>query len=297
MQLHFPEGFLRLFPMYGRYMRDTFSLNIRGRLLWLDRPMVMGILNVTPDSFFEESRVPDDAIVSRVRKMLADGADIIDVGGCSTRPGSAPATECEELGRLHRALDVLDREFPDAVVSIDTFRGGVVRECVERHNVSIVNDVSAFAWDPAMFDAVADARLPYILTHSAGAAGSSPEYKDFMPEVLHSLSASLWELRSRGVADVIVDPGFGFGKSVEQNYVMLAQLREFGMLDTPILVGLSRKSMITKVLGVDASQALNGTTALNMAALLGGAHILRVHDVRAAAETVSLFQKMQSSSM
>lgn len=276
-------------------MRDSFSLNIRGRLLRLDRPLVMGILNVTPDSFFEESRVSDDAVASRVRRMIDEGADIIDVGACSTRPDSTPVTEKEELGRLHKALGILDEEFPDAVVSIDTFRGNVVRECVERHNVSIINDVSACEWDDAMMDAVVDARLPYILTHSVGAAGNRPEYGNFMPEVLCALSKSLWELRSRGVADIIVDPGFGFGKSVGQNYEMLVMLREFAILDAPILVGVSRKSMITKTLGVDASQALNGTTALNMAALMGGAHILRVHDVREAVETVCLYQKMQSS--
>ena len=261
----------------------------------LDRPLVMGILNVTPDSFFEESRVSDDAVASRVRRMIDDGADIIDVGACSTRPDSTPVTEKEELERLHKALGVLDAEFPGTIVSIDTFRGNVVRECAEQHNVSIINDVSACDWDDAMMDAVVDARLPYILTHSVGAAGNRPEYDNFMPEVLCSLSKSLWELRSRGVADVIVDPGFCFGKSLEQNYEMLALLREFAILDAPLLVGVSRKSMITKTLGIDASQALNGTTALNMAALIGGAHILRVHDVREAVETVRLYQKMQSS--
>ena len=276
-------------------MRDCFSLNINGRLLRLERPQVMGILNVTPDSFFDESRVGNGEIVSRVRAMLNEGADIIDVGACSTRPGSTPASEKEELERLHRALDVIDAECPEATVSVDTFRAAVVRECVSRHNVAIINDVSACGWDDAMIDAVAEARLPYVLTHSVGAAGTLPEYKEFMPEVMLSLSKVLWELRGRGVADVIIDPGFGFGKSVEQNFAMLAHLREFSILEAPVLVGLSRKSMITKVLRIDAAQALGGTTALNMAALMNGAHFLRVHDVRAAVEVVKLYQQMCSS--
>lgn len=277
-------------------MKSVFSLNIRGRLLEIDRPLVMGILNVTPDSFFEESRVNNDALLERLRTMLAEGVDIIDVGACSTRPGSVPVDEKTELGRLHKALDIIDSEYPDAIISIDTFRGGVVQECAQHHNVSIINDVSAFSWDDTMIDAVAAANLPYILTHSVGDAGCRPEYGNFLSEVLSSLSASVWQLRQRGVSDVIIDPGFGFGKSVEQNYAMLARLQEFTLFDAPILAGLSRKSMITKVLGIDAKQALNGTTALNMLALMNGADILRVHDVRQAVETVKLYQTLQFSS-
>ncbi|MBR6649629.1 MAG: dihydropteroate synthase, partial [Bacteroidaceae bacterium] len=275
-------------------MKAGFSLNIKGRLCRIEHPLVMGILNVTPDSFFSGSRVGADTLHTYVSKMVDEGADIIDIGACSTRPGSLPVDEKTELERLHKALDVIDADFPDAIVSIDTFRGRVVQECVEHHNVSIINDVSAFSWDNTMLDAVASARLPYILTHSVGAAGGTPEYKNLLPDVLRFLSEKLWQLRQRGVADVIIDPGFGFGKSVEQNYEMLARLQEFSLLDAPVLVGVSRKSMITKVLKVDASQALNGTTALNMAALMGGAHILRVHDVCAAAETIRLYRMMQS---
>lgn len=276
-------------------MKDCYSLNIKGRLLRLEHPLVMGILNVTPDSFFPESRVDADGIVQRVRNMLDDGAAIIDVGACSTRPGSVPVAPEVELERLHRALDIIDENFPDAVVSVDTFRGDVVRECAARHNVSIINDVSAFAYDDKMLDAVADAGLPYVLTHSIGDAGSLPEYGNFIPDVMLFLSKALWQLRQRGVSDVIVDPGFGFGKSLEQNYAMMAHLEEFLLLDAPLLVGISRKSMITKLLGINADEALNGTTALNMAALMGGAHILRVHDVRAAVETVRLYDALQSS--
>lgn len=275
-------------------MKAGFSLNIKGRLCRIEHPLVMGILNVTPDSFFSGSRVGADALHTYVSKMVDEGADIIDIGACSTRPGSLPVDEKTELERLHKALNVIDADFPDAIVSIDTFRGRVVQECVEHHNVSIINDVSAFSWDNTMLDAVASARLPYILTHSVGAAGDTPEYKNLLPDVLRFLSEKLWQLRQHGVADVIIDPGFGFGKSVEQNYEMLARLQEFSLLDAPVLVGVSRKSMITKVLKVDASQALNGTTALNMAALMGGAHILRVHDVCAAAETIRLYRMMQS---
>ena len=259
-----------------------------------DTPRVMGILNVTPDSFYEASRVADgDSLLLRARKMVADGADILDIGACSTRPGGAIVSEDEELRRLHAALDLLDKELPQAVVSVDTFRARVARECAERHNVAIINDVSGFSADARMLDVVAQLRLPYVLTHAVGSSDSRPHYENFLPEVLTALSRKMWQLRQRGVADVIIDPGFGFGKSVEQNYAMLASLAEFAALDAPVLVGVSRKSMITKVLGVSAAEALNGTTILNAFALMGGAHILRVHDVATAVEAVRLYKALR----
>lgn len=271
----------------------AYSINIKGKLLELDTPLVMGILNATPDSFHQESRVSGATFVERARQMLADGAAILDVGACSTRPGSEPVSQKEELSRLHAVLGLLDKELPDAVVSVDTFRGAVAREMVREHNVSIINDVSAFEWDDDMFPAVAELNVPYILTHSVGFAGNQVCYDDFLPQVLQRLASKVWDLRQAGVKDIIADPGFGFGKSVEQNYAMLDSLAEFAVLDLPLLIGLSRKSMITKVLGVTPAEALGGTVALNMAALMGGAHILRVHDVKEAADTVKLFMAMK----
>ena len=271
----------------------SYTINVRGRLMPLDEPVVMGILNVTDDSFFDGSRVvsPVD-MVCRAKAMLAAGAGILDVGACSTRPGSTPVTQEVELARLHAALEVLDKELPDAVVSIDTYRAAVVRECVASHNVSIINDVSCLEWDDDMLGAVAECKLPYVLTHSMGFAGETVEYESFMPQVLQRLAAKMWQLRQAGVADIIVDPGFGFGKSVEQNYHMLASLREFAMLDAPLLVGLSRKSMITRLLDIEPGEALAATTALNLVALRNGADILRVHDVPEAVQAVKLARAM-----
>lgn len=275
----------------------AYTINIKGRLLELDVPLVMGILNATPDSFHQESRVYGCAFVERARRMLADGAAILDVGACSTRPGSEPVSQQEELYRLHSVLELLDKELPDAVVSVDTFRGAVAREVVREHNVAIINDVSAFEWDDDMFPAVAELNVPYVLTHSVGFAGNQVCYDDFLPQVLQRLASKVWDLRQAGVKDIIADPGFGFGKSVEQNYAMLDSLAEFAVLDLPLLIGLSRKSMITKVLGVSPADALGGTVALNMAALMGGAHILRVHDVKEATDTVKLFMAMKGRSV
>lgn len=267
----------------------SYSINIRGKLMSLERPVVMGILNVTDDSFFDGSRVasPTD-LLCRAKSMLDAGAAILDVGACSTRPGSTPVSQEVELARLHAALEVLDRELPCSVVSIDTYRAAVVRECVAAHNVSIINDVSGFEWDDDMFDTVAACRLPYVLTHSMGFAGEAVEYENFMPQVLQRLASKMWQLRQAGVADVIVDPGFGFGKSIEQNYRMLSSLRDFEILDAPLLVGLSRKSMITRLLGIEPGEALAATTALNLVALRNGACILRVHDVKEAVQAVKL---------
>ena len=274
-------------------MGKPLSINVQGRLMSLDKPVVMGILNVTDDSFFEGSRVASPVdLVRRAKSMLDAGAAILDVGACSTRPGAVPVEQELELARLHSALEVLDSEVPGAVVSVDTFRGAVVRECAALHNVSIINDVSGFEWDSDMFDAVAACGLPYVLTHSMGLAGESVQYTDFIPQVLQRLAAKMWQLRQVGVADVIIDPGFGFGKSVEQNYRMLASLRDFEMLDAPLLVGISRKSMITRLLGIEADEALAATTALNLVALRNGAKILRVHDVKEAVQAVELAKAM-----
>ena len=272
-----------------------FTINFNGYLSVTDRPLVMGIVNVTPDSFYDASRVESDGLRERIASMLADGADIIDVGACSTRPSGEFVSEQEELRRMHTALDIIDNAFPKAVVSVDTFRASVVRECVARHNVAIINDVSGYDWDENMLDAVADARRAYVLTHSGGRAGEEPHYANLVPDVLKTLGEKLWQLRQRGVNDVIVDPGFGFAKSLDDNYELFAHLQEFEILNAPLLVGVSRKSMITKVLGCEAKEALNGTTALNCFALAKGADILRVHDVKEAVQAVTLYTKMVAS--
>lgn len=271
------------------------SVNVKGKLLSFEEPLVMGILNVTHDSFYEGSRTGGVRFVQRARKMLSDGAVILDVGACSTRPGSEPVSQDVELSRLHEVLSLLDQELPEAVVSVDTFRGAVAMECVREHNVSIINDVSGFEWDEAMLPAVAELNVPYVLTHSVGYAGTNVEYDDFLPQVLQRLATKMWQLRQCGVKDVIVDPGFGFGKSLEQNFQMLDRLREFNLLEAPLLVGVSRKSMITRLLGISAEEALPGTVALNMAALMNGADILRVHDVKEAVDAVRLYQALKDS--
>ncbi len=275
-------------------MTTARTINIRGKLMPLDAPVVMGILNVTDDSFYQGSRVssPGD-LVQRATAMLEAGAGILDLGACSTRPGSAPVEEALELARLHAALELLDKELPGAVVSVDTFRAAVARECVLNHNVAIINDVSGFEWDAAMFETVAALRVPYVLTHSVGYAGDAVQYDNFMPQVLKHLADKVWQLRQAGVADVIIDPGFGFGKSLEQNYRMLTSLRDFELLDAPLLVGLSRKSMMTRLLDIDAADALAATTALNLTALLNGADILRVHDVKEAVQAVKLARALR----
>ena len=265
------------------------TINVKGRLFSLDRPVVMGILNVTPDSFYSSSRVGEEELVARARKMIADGASIIDIGACSTRPGAGFASLEEELRRLHSALELLDKELPDAVVSLDTFRGAVALECAREHNVSIINDVSGFEWDAGMFDAVCCLRLPYVLTHSPSEPGATSACDSSVPGVMKRLAQKKWQLNQEGVADILIDPGFGFGKSLEQNYELFGAMNELKLLDAPLLVGISRKSMITKLLGLDVAAALPGTVALNMAALDRGANVLRVHDVAEAVHVVELW--------
>mgnify|MGYP003304565327 CR=1 FL=1 len=269
------------------------TINIKGSLFSLDEPVVMGILNVTPDSFYSSSRVSDDELIARAKAMINEGAKIIDVGACSTRPGAEPVSQKEELSRLHSALTLIDKELPDAVVSLDTFRGEVALECVKEHNVSIINDVSGYDWDDAMFDAVCKLRMPYVLTHSPEKPGALSCGNNLVPDVIKHLSQKMWQLRQEGVADIIIDPGFGFGKSLEQNYELFASMGELSLLDAPLLVGISRKSMITKLLGISVASALSGTVALNMAALERGAKILRVHDVNEAVQVVALWKAIK----
>lgn len=276
-----------------------YSLNLKGRLVTIDRPWVMGIVNVTPDSFYSNSRVTDEqALVERVQAMMADGVDVIDVGACSTRPGSESVDDQGEMERLEWALAVIRRVAPDVILSVDTYRADVARRCVEQWGIDIINDISGGTLDEKMFQTVADLQVPYVMMHMRGTPETMSgltDYDNVTAEVLNWMSRRIDELRQKGVQDVIVDPGFGFAKTVEQNYELLSRLEAFHSLEAPLLVGVSRKRMIYVPLDCDANQALNGTTVVNTIALMQGAHILRVHDVRAAAEAVKLVTLLRQS--
>ena len=277
----------------------TYSLNCRGQLLSLDVPKVMGILNATPDSFFAGSRKQTETeIALRVQQILEEGGDIIDVGAYSTRPGATEVTAEEEWERLVMALNIVRRETDTALLSIDTFRADIAKRCVEEFGVSIINDISGGDADTQMFDTVAQLRVPYVLMHCQGTPQTmqqAPHYNNVTAEVITDLSRKVRQLRERGVADIIIDPGFGFGKTLEHNYTLLRQLDDFRIFELPLLVGVSRKSMITRSLGITADEALNGTTALNAFSLLKGVNILRVHDVKAAVEVVKLYKCLRKN--
>lgn len=274
-----------------------YSLNLRGRLVDIDRPWVMGIINITPDSFYGASRVNDEqALVERVAHMVDDGADVIDVGACSTRPGSQSVSAHEEMERLQWALAIIRRARPDVILSVDTYRADVARQCVEEWGTDIINDISGGTLDEAMFTTVARLQVPYVLMHMRGTPqtmASLTSYGNVTTDVLDWMARRIDQLRQLGIADVIADPGFGFAKDLRQNYQMLSHLDAFHALDAPLLVGLSRKRMIYSLLGCTADEALYGTIALNTLALASGAHILRVHDVKPAAQAVKLVQALR----
>lgn len=278
--------------------KKVFSINCGGRLISTQKPLVMGILNVTPDSFFDGGRYFDskDAIRARANDILEQGGDIIDIGAYSTRPGADDVTPEEEWRRLAQALEVIKKDFPDAIISVDTFRGEVARRCVKEGGAHIINDISAYTMDPEMLPAVVELNVPYILMHIQGIPQNmqnAPHYEsDVTEEVITYLSAKLDELSSKGVSDIIIDPGFGFGKTVDDNYKMMADLRRFEVMDRPLLVGISRKSMIYKVLNGTPKESLNGTTVLNTIALMAGADILRVHDVKECVEAIKIVGRL-----
>jgi dihydropteroate synthase len=269
-------------------------LNTNGNLLSLHKPLVMGIINATPDSFFSESRAfSENAVAKKAEAMLEDGANILDIGACSTRPFAPEVSEAEEISRLRFALSAIRAVAPNACLSVDTYRASVARMCVEEYGVDIINDISGGDFDPAMFDTMAQLHVPYVVMHTTGKPDTmqiNPTYSHVVAEVIQNLSEKISKLRRMGVCDIIIDPGFGFGKTIEQNYQMLQHLSDFQLLNAPILVGVSRKSMIYKPLQCTAEEALNGTTAIHAIALMKGAHILRTHDVKEAVEAVKLFQ-------
>jgi len=275
------------------------TLNCHGQLLDLSHPVVMGILNVTPDSFFDGGRYTGvEAALKQAEKMLAEGALILDVGGASSRPGASEVSEKEELERVIPVIEVIKSHFSEVIISIDTWRAGVAQAAVEA-GASMVNDISGGQFDAKIFETVAALGTPYILMHIQGTPGTmqqNPHYEDVVTEVLDFFIQKIEKLRALGVKDIVLDPGFGFGKTVEHNYALLKNLHVFGnVTGLPVLAGVSRKSMICKVLKVNPENALNGTTALNMVALQQGAKILRAHDVREAVEVVKLWEQLEQS--
>ena len=276
----------------------SYTINAGGRLLDLQTPVVMGILNATPDSFYAGSRTQTEAeIAARVHQIVDEGAGIIDVGAYSSRSGADDVPAEEEMLRLRHALDIVRREAPDAIISVDTFRADVAKMCVEEGGAHIINDISGGTLDKNMFRTMARLRVPYILMHIQGEPHTmqqAPHYDNLEQEVFLFLSQRVDQLRQLGVADIILDPGFGFGKTLAHNYELMNRLEDFREFDLPLLVGISRKSMIYKLLGTTPAEALGGTIALNTIALMKGAHILRVHDVRAAVETVRIVETMKT---
>jgi dihydropteroate synthase len=274
---------------------DLVQINLNNHLIDLSTPVVMGIVNVTPDSFFIGNRfVTDKTILLAVEKMITDGALIIDIGGYSTRPKAESISQDEEIRRLSEGLEVILKKFPDVFISVDTFRSGVVRQMVDNFGVAMINDVSGGMLDDLMFETVAGLKVAYVLMHMRGTPQTMQyklNYGDVVSEVIHFLERRLAQLHLLGVKDVVIDPGFGFAKSVEQNYRLLNKLEYFQQLNAPVLAGISRKSMVSSVLNIEATEALNATTAANMLALIGGASILRVHDVKEAMQTISIYKK------
>ena len=276
-----------------------FSLRIKGENMTFSQPLVMGILNVTPDSFYAGSRCDSsEKIDAKVQRLLAENADIIDVGGYSSRPNASDVAPAEEFARLKAGIEAVHRHNPNAIISIDTFRADVARRCVEELGADIINDVSGGILDSDMFATVAKLRVPYVLMHMRGnfsTMQSLTDYTDVTTEVIDYLAQKISTLRDLGATDVIADPGFGFSKTLDQNYEMMNRLELFHSLNVPLLVGISRKSMIYKLLGCTPAEALNATAVLNTISLAKGAHILRVHDVKAAVEARTIVMKTLSS--
>ncbi|MDR1645599.1 MAG: dihydropteroate synthase [Tannerellaceae bacterium] len=272
---------------------------IKGSLMSLHPPLVMGILNVTPDSFYTGSRKQTETeIHSRIETILEEGGRIIDVGGYSSRPAAAEVSEEEEMKRLALALKIVNKHYPEAIVSIDTFRSGVARRSVEVYGAAIINDISGGELDAGMFRAIAALKTPYILMHMRGTPLTMQQfttYDHLIVDIRKYFADKIYELELLGVNDIILDPGFGFSKTTEQNFELMHSLDEFALFERPLVVGISRKSMIYKTLDITSEESLNGTTVLNTLALLKGADILRVHDVREAVEAVRLVEQYTKS--
>ncbi len=277
-------------------VQPRYTLRCRDRILTLDRPLIMGILNVTSDSFYEGSRFPGaDQALRRAGQIIDEGGDIIDVGAFSSRPGSAMITLEEELSRMVPVLKAIRNKFPDAILSVDTYRPEVAHTAIQDCGADMINDISGGDWEPGMFELVAQLHVPYIMMHTKGTPDvmqQNPSYTDLFAEILEYFANRIRKLRNLGHADIIIDPGFGFGKTLEHNYRLLAGLENFRLFGCPILVGVSRKSMIQKLLQVDAGAALNGSIVLQTVAMMKGASIIRTHDVKEAAESVRLLKAL-----
>lgn len=284
---------------YSAGPRNAPTINIRGELYDFETPWVMGIINATPDSFYSGSRTPDkESIRERVKVMRGEGADCLDLGGYSTRPGADEITPTQEWDRLAPALETIREVWPEAIVSVDTFRASVARKAVCEFGADIINDVSGGTLDPDMFATVAELRVPYILMHMRGTPADMQtltDYENVTANVLSDLAFKTAELRSLGVCDIILDPGFGFSKTTDQNYELLNNLEEFTKTGLPVLAGMSRKSMIWKPLDITPSDTLPGTIALHMAAMMKGASIIRVHDVAPARQSADIFALMKKN--
>ena len=271
-------------------------INIRGELIDLSRPVVMGILNITPDSFFDGGKYETEReIIERCEKITAEGAAIIDLGAYSSRPGAVEVTADDEWRRVENALIIIRKSFPDAYLSLDTFRSQIAKKAVEEYGVDIINDIYGGEADDRMFETVGKLKVPYILMHMQGTPQTmqvNPQYKDVVAEISLFFSKKVNQLHSYGVNDIILDPGFGFGKALQHNYTILARLKEFKLHNLPLCVGVSRKSMIHKLLDITADDSLNGTTVTNTVALINGANILRVHDVKEAVESINLVSQL-----
>jgi dihydropteroate synthase len=285
---------MKNFSTSASLFSSSLSLNLDGKIMDLSIPRVMGILNATPDSFYEGSRVAEPSqALERAKEMMDQGADILDIGAVSSRPGSHEISETEELERLSPVLQAIREAYPEFPISVDTWRAGVARTVRERFAVHMINDISAGTLDPEMFPTVARLGMPYIMMHMQGTPASmqdDPVYEHVVDDILQFFAERIYQLRTLGQTDIIIDPGFGFGKTLEQNYELLGKLDAFRMFELPVMAGISRKSMIYKLLDSEPDAALNGTTAAHMALLMKGARLLRVHDVQAAVETVKIFQ-------
>jgi dihydropteroate synthase len=283
----------------GKFIKRKNSINIGGELLDLSNPCIMGIINVTPDSFYDgDTLTTETEILERVELMVSEGASIVDVGSVSTRPGAALISTKEELERLLPAVKAIRKHFPEVPLSIDTFRSWVAIRVLDEIGPVIVNDISGGSLDSKMFETIGKIQVPYILTHIKGTPQNmqdNPSYKDVVREVSAELSESVRKLTRLGVVDIMIDPGFGFGKEIEHNYQLLNRLDSFKVFQLPVVVGLSRKSLVWKVLESDPENALNGTTVVNTMALLGGADILRVHDVKPAVEALQIFLQLKDT--
>jgi dihydropteroate synthase len=281
------------------FYRKKRSLQLNGQLIMLDQPIVMGILNLTPDSFYDGGRYQSEkAVLQRAEEILSQGAMIIDIGAVSTRPGAMEVSADAEIERLLPSVQAIRKHFPDAVLSIDSYRSEVITRIAGETGDCIVNDISGGTMDAQMFETVAKLRLPYILMHIQGTPQTmqqNPAYQDVIKDILLDLSEKVNTLKLLGVNDIIIDPGFGFGKNLEHNFELLNRLDSFRLFELPLLVGLSRKAMIWKLLEITPRESLNGTSVLNTLALMGGADILRVHDVREAMEAIRLVSKLKQN--